>query len=88
MVGTQELSHTCTFLRTVGLSLFLSTSLLKLHGTHVHHSGSDLVDIVFLFLSKTQYVEGLIRDGKLLSIAQAGNLLLALGDEVIVVDVV
>jgi hypothetical protein len=29
-----------------------------------------------------------IRDGKLLSIAQAGNLLLALGDEVIVVDVV
>jgi len=29
-----------------------------------------------------------IRDGKLFSIAQAGNLCLALGDEVIVVDVV
>jgi len=53
-----------TYLRTVGLSLFLSTSLLELHGTHVHHRGSDLVDIVFLFLSETQYVEGLLYEQK------------------------
>jgi hypothetical protein len=53
-----------TYLHTVGLSLFLSTSLLELHATHVHYSGSDLVDIVFLFLSKTQYVEGLLYEQK------------------------
>jgi hypothetical protein len=53
-----------TYLHTVGLSLFLSTSLLELHATHVHHSGNDLVDIVFLFLSETQYVEGLLYEQK------------------------
>jgi len=53
-----------TYLHTVGLSLFLSTSLLELHAIHLHNRGSDLVDIVFLFLSETQYVEGLLYEQK------------------------
>jgi len=88
MVGTQELSHTCTFLRTVCLSLLLSTSLFELHATHMHYSGNNLVDIVFLFLSETQYVEGLISQLTFFAIIHIRNCGLALGHIVIVVDVV
>lgn len=50
-----------SYLGTVGFSLFLTTSLLELHATHVHDSGSDLVHVLLLLLGETKDVEGLLQ---------------------------
>jgi hypothetical protein len=59
-VDTEQLGDLLTSLDTISLSLLLATSLFELHGTHVHDSGSDLVDVVLLLLCETQDIEGLL----------------------------
>lgn len=55
-----RIRRTNKYLCAIGLGLLLSTPLLELHTTHVHHSGGDLVDVVLLLLGETQHVEGLL----------------------------
>lgn len=46
------------YLCAIRFSLFFTTTLLELHGTHMHDGGSDFVDIILFFLGETQYIEG------------------------------
>lgn len=62
-VNTEQFGDLFTSFGTVGFSLFFATSLFESHGTHVHDSGGDLVDVVLFFLSETQDVEGLLQKG-------------------------
>ena len=52
------------YLCPVGFRLFLATSLLELHTTHVHDRSGDLVNIVLLLLGEAQHVEGLLSLGE------------------------
>jgi hypothetical protein len=63
-INTEQLGDLLTSLGTISFSLFFATSLLESHGSHVHDSGGDFVDIVLLFLAETQDVEGLLKGGK------------------------
>uniref|UniRef100_A0A2M4DMR2 Uncharacterized protein n=1 Tax=Anopheles darlingi TaxID=43151 RepID=A0A2M4DMR2_ANODA len=85
---TEQLGHTVTILGTVGFSLLFATLLLELHATHVHDSGSDLVDVVLLLLSETQNVEGFIGQQTFLTVIDVGNGDFTLGNAVVIVDVV
>lgn len=55
---------TDAYLCSVGFRLFLATSLLELHATHVHDSSGDLVNIVLLLLGEAQHVKSLLLLGK------------------------
>lgn len=52
-----------THLHTISFSLFLTTSLLEFHASHMHDSGSDLVDVILFLLGEAKNVEGLL-DGR------------------------
>jgi hypothetical protein len=62
-VDTEQLGDLLTSFGTVSFSLLFATSLLETHSSHVHDSSGDLVDVVLLFLSETQDIEGLLKDG-------------------------
>lgn len=51
-----------TYSSAIGFSLFFTTPLLELHGTHVHYRGSNFVDVIFFFLCEAQDIEGLLLD--------------------------
>jgi hypothetical protein len=59
-INTEQLGDLLTSFCAIGFSLFLATSLFELHGTHVHDSGGDLVDVVLLLLCEAQDIEGLL----------------------------
>lgn len=59
-IDSEQLGDFLTGLSTIGFSLLFATTLLESHGTHMHDSGSDLVDIFLLLLGETQDVKGLL----------------------------
>lgn len=57
-IQTKKVGHTLALLRTFGLGLFFSWPLLELEFTEMHDGSSDLVHILLLFGSESQYIEG------------------------------
>lgn len=62
-VNTEQLGDLLTSFGSVSFSLLFATLLLESHGSHVHDSGGDLVDVLLFLLSETQDVEGLLLSG-------------------------
>lgn len=44
---------------TIKVLAILTTTMLESHGSHMHDSGGNLVDVFLLFLGKANYIEKL-----------------------------
>ena len=53
-------------LSTIGLSLFLATTILELHVAVVHARGSDLVAVIAFLVAKVKNFECILQIGNLL----------------------